>query len=224
MVYQIKTEKKRIFLDALVITIIIFFIGLSIGFLIEYLRTNSLVQNYNNYETESLDARLQNYYYQVMDKSSCNEAIKQNFLFADQIYSEGLKIQQYEEANEITNDLLQQKKRYVLLDVELWLNSVLLKNKCNATYDTLIYIYASNADTAKVAEQKVMSNILESVKQDRNNTVILIPIAGDLGLDSVNLQERIYKVTSFPSLVINEKYVLTGYHSKDEIEAILDKS
>ena len=211
------------FLDALAITIIIFFIGLSTGFLIEHFRTNSLIQNYNVYETDSLDIRLQNYYYQVMDKNSCNETIKQNFIFADKIYNEGLKIQQYEEANQITNDLLQQKKRYVLLDVELWLNSLVLKNKCNATYDILVYIYSSNADTGKNAEQKVISNVLSSLKKERNNTVILIPISGDLGLDSVELQERIHNVTSLPSLVINEKYVLTGYHSKQEIEKILDQ-
>ena len=221
MVYQIN-PKYRIFLESLITTIIILIIGFSIGIYVESIRTKSIVNSYKDYEVEALDLKLQNYYYQIMDKASCDAAIEQNFEFADNIYARGLKLEKYEEANQISDNLYREKKRYVLLKTELWLNSILLKEKCNNPFDTLVYIYSGDpSNSAEVAKQKVISNVLKTVKENKGNKVILLPIAGDLKLGIVDLQQRIYNITTLPSIIINEKTILEGFHSTDEIESYL---
>lgn len=197
-------------------------IGIAIGFAFESYRTNKISDYYKDYEIEALDLKLQNYYYQIMDKASCNEAIRQNFIFADDIYNRGLELEKFEEANQLSDDLLREKKRYVLLKTELWLNSILLKEKCNQPFDTIVYIYSHDPrNSAKVAQQKIISNVLKSVKERKGNEVILIPIAGDLDLQAVDLQMRIYNITYLPSILINEKTVLDGFNTEKDILAHL---
>ncbi len=220
MVYEVNS-KKKVFLDSLVLTLLVLIIGFSIGFYFEYFRTNKIIDNYRNNEIEALDLKLQNYYYQIMDRSSCDSAIAQNFVFADDLYDNGLEIEKFEEANQITDDILLEKRRYVLLKTELWLNTILLKEKCEDPFDTIVYLYSKDTGSFSVSQQKVISNVLKSVKEKRGNRVILIPLAGDIGLGAVDLQMNIYNVTSLPSIIINEKIVLEGFHTEEEIESYL---
>ncbi len=216
--------KSRIFLESLVITILILIIGFYIGMSIETYRTNKIVTYYKDYEIQALDLKLQNYYFQIMDESSCKQAIEQNFIFADDIYTQGLVLEKYEEANQISDDLFREKKRYVLLKTELWLNSLLLKQKCSNPFDTIVYFYSGDPkNSAQVAQQKILSNVLKTVKEDKGNTVVLLPIAGDLKLKAVDLQMKVYNIKTLPSVLINEKTILEGFHTEDEIKSYLKK-
>ena len=221
MVYKM-TGKPKVFVESLIITILIFMIGFSWGFYFEYFRTSKITESYKNYEVEALDLKLQNYYYQIMDESSCKESIEQNFIFADNLYNTGLEIERAEEANQITEDILREKRRHALLKTELWLNTVLLKEKCNNPFDTVVYLFAHDPkDNAKLSEQKIVSNILKSIKEKKGNKIILIPIAGDMDLGIIGLQNRIYKIKYFPSIIINEKTVLEGFQTEEKILSYL---
>lgn len=215
--------KYGIFAESLVIAILIVLLGFFLGLFVEIYREKGVAENYKAFEIEALDLKLQNYYYQIMDSSSCAEAINQNFIFADNLYNEGLKIDKYEKSSQITSSIELEKKRYVLLKTELWLNSILLKEKCNNPFDTLVYVYMNDKnDNAKKTEQDVISNILGSIKSGKGDKVVLLPLAGDLGLKSVELQMRIHNVTYFPSIIINEDKVLEGFHTEEEISSYLE--
>ena len=133
-----------------------------------------------------------------------------------------MRLEQYEEANQLTGDLLLEKKQYILLKTELWFNTILLKNKCGNPFDTVVYVYSNRpVNQALISEQKIISNVLKNLKEEKGNQIVLIPIAGDLDLDIVNLQLKRYNVTSLPSIIINEKDVLEGFHSEEEISGYL---
>lgn len=215
-------SSNKVFLETLVISLALLIIGFSIGYYVENARVSSVEAKYQEYEIQALDLKLQNYYYQIMDKASCNEAISQNFIFADKIYDTGLQIEKYEEASQITSTILLEKKKYVLLKTELWLNSILLKQKCNKPFHTLVYIYYQTTDQAKRAEQDAISNTLMSIKQELGNKVVLLPIAGDMGIDTVTMQMAVYNISYLPSVIIDEATVLQGYKDKAEIEKYLN--
>jgi hypothetical protein len=222
MVHEVMGGRRRIFLESLVLTLFILVLGFSLGFFVESYRTGKIVDSYGEYEVEALDLKLQNYYYQIMQRSSCEESIKQNFAFADDIYSRGLDLERYEEASQLSDDLKREKKRYVLLKTELWLNSILLKEKCDDPFDTVVYLYSGDpSNTAIVANQKIISNVLKTVKENKGDDIILLPIAGDLGLGAVDLQMRIYDIDTLPAIMINEDVVLGGFHTVEEIESYL---
>jgi hypothetical protein len=231
MVHKIIDSKYRVFIDSALITILILIIGFSMGIFVESYRTDKIADFYKDYEIEALDLKLQNYYYQIMDQSTCEEAIEQNFIFADNLYEKGLELERFEEANQITDNILREKRRYVLLKTELWLNSILLKEKCEDPFDTVVYLYSADpANNIKVAQQKVISNNLKTVKENQGNNIILLPIAGDMRLTTketdpklgiINLQMNVYKIKDFPAIIINEETVLYGYNSVEEIESYL---
>lgn len=219
MVYQISGQKHSVFIESLILTLIVFVIGFSLGYYVENYRADKIIKDYKEYEVEVLDLKLQNYYYQIMSRDACDSALVQNFVFADKLYTKGLLLEKYEEANQISDQLTLEKKRYVLLKTELWLNTLLLKEKCNANFTTLVYFYSADpGNSAKVAEQKVISNVLKTVKENHGNEVILLPIAGDMNLDAVMLQMHVYNVTRLPSILINERTILEGFSSVEEIE------
>ena len=180
MVYQIINNRYRVLIESFILAVIIFLIGFSIGFYIENSRASKITGQYIANEVESLDLKLQNYYYQIMSSSSCESAIEQNFFFADNLYNQGLELEKYEENNKISDSLKIEKKRYVLLKTELWLNSILLKQKCKNPFDTIVYFYENNPNVQKDAEQDIISNVLGEVKEKKGNTVVLLPIAGDI--------------------------------------------
>ncbi|MBM3232536.1 hypothetical protein FJZ21_04145 [Candidatus Pacearchaeota archaeon] len=223
MVYKIMNTRFRVFLESAIIAMLILIIGFSFGLYVESKRNDKVIDAYKDYEVEALDLKLQNYYYQIMDSSSCERAIEQNFQFAEDIYIRGLELEKFEESNQITDELLREKKRYSLLKTELWLNTLLLKKKCNAEFDTVAYLYSGQpTSSAIVSEQKIISNILRDLKAEKGNDMILLPIAGDLGLNIVEFQKNVRGVDSLPALVINEETVLEGFHSMDEIESYLN--
>ncbi len=224
MVYEITKSKHRIFIETLILTLLVLIIGISIGFYIEFNRANQVIQDYRSFEVSALDLKLQNYYYQIMDNTSCQIAIQNNLIFADNIYEKGLLLEKYEQASQLSdsNILLTEKQKYVLLKTELWLNSIILKKKCNSPAHTLVYIYSQNPSKLKQAEQQAVSETLKQIKQEKGNNIILIPIAGDINLDSVSMQLKIYNITYFPSIIIDEKIIIQGFKNKQEIETYLN--
>jgi len=219
MVHKVIMKSKyRVFFESAVLSVFILLIGISIGFYIENYRNHRVIEDYKIFEIGTLDLRLQNYYYQIMDRASCEFAIKSNLRFADDIYNEGLILQRYEESKEFSDDILLAKKRYVLLKTELWLNSILLKEKCNNAFHTVVYIYSQDDSVRKETEQEAISKELKRLKEKYGNDIILIPIAGDLGLDIVDLQMDIYNIQYLPSVLIDEDTILEGYHTSEEIE------
>src|SRR3989338_6990886 len=222
MVYKIMNSKFRIFLESAIISMLVLIIGFSLGLYVESNRNDKIIENYKNYEIQALDLKLQNYYYQIMDSSSCDIAIEQNFKFAEDLYLTGLELEKFEESNQITDELLREKKRYSLLKTELWLNTILLKKKCDASFDTLAYLYAGDPANSKiVAQQKIISNVLRDLKEQKGNNLVLLPVAGDLNLGAVELQKRVHNITRLPVIIINERIVLEGFQSMEDIKKFL---
>lgn len=224
MVHEIMKTRSRIFFEALVLTLLILVIGFSIGYYVESYRISNIQEQFQEFEISALDLRIQSDYFQNLNPSECNTALQENLNFADRIYNEGLTLERYETLNELRGNLLNEKKKYVLLKTELWLNSILLKEKCNADYHTIVYFYSQNPDAVKEAEQAAISKTLKELKESYGNKIILLPIAADLGLSSVDTQINTYKVTYLPSILIDERVTLNGFHSKQEIENLLNSS
>jgi hypothetical protein len=200
---------------------LILIIGFSIGYYVESYRINAIQQQFQDFEVSALDLRIQSDYFRIVTPNLCSSALKENLKFADRIYNEGLVLEKYEDLNELRGNLLNEKKKYVLLKTGLWLNSILLKERCDANYHTVVYFYSQNPDQIKEAEQAAISKTLKDLKEKYGNSIILLPIAADLDLASVNAQLDTYNITYLPSILIDEKTTLTGFKSQQEIEDIL---
>ncbi|GBE20528.1 MAG TPA: hypothetical protein ENG87_00120 [Candidatus Pacearchaeota archaeon] len=215
-------SQKHVFWEALIITICVFGIGILLGVWVENARTDKIAEMYVSSELEMLDVRLQT---SILDMGdiNCDNVVKENLEFADRIYFEAITLSKYENSNELTDDIVLQHKKYDLLRTQLWLNSIKIKERCNPDYVNIVYFYEYiDPSLDKKSRQGVFSKVLEDVKDVKNEEVILIPIAADLNIVSLELLKSRYGIDELPTILIDENVKITNLNSPDEILSILD--
>ncbi len=216
-------SQKNVFWQALLVTIFVFGTGILLGFMLENWRTSKISTLYAQSEIDLLDIRIQNEIYSLTE-IDCEEAINENVVFADRVYSEAKLLEKHEKATKISQGIILQHKKYDLLRTLFWLNSIKIKNKCNATYHNVVYIYKYNNQSWDIkAKQSVYSNLLAQLKQKKGEEIMLIPIAGDNNLHSVSLLMFSYNITEseLPVVLIDEKIKITELKTIEEIERLL---
>ena len=218
-------KQKSVFWQALILTIIVFLLGVALGYFLETGRIDEIKEEYAKLETEWADSRLANIYYQNLDPKYCDYAIQQNLIFGDKIYQQGLKIDKYEKAAPFTEKNIQlERKRYGLFKTEFLFNSLALKERCNANYDILIYFFAANPTVEEQSAQGVQSRILEQLKEEKGSNLMLIPLPTDLDISVIKLFIESQNITSTPAILINEKIKLEGVRSIEDISNAIKKN
>ncbi len=215
-------NQKRFFLYALILTIVIFNIGIFMGYMLESSRIDKINNLYVNAETELLDQMIQRDALSIIDLD-CNSLIQENINFGDKIFSEALLIQKYEEANKINDNIIFQHKRFDLLRTLFWINSIKIKEKCNSDYHNVVYFYKYNSPSIEQeSKQRFFSNLLSEIKINQEENVMLIPIAADNNIPSVNLLVKEYGIDKLPTILIDEKIKITDVKTIEDIEKYLN--
>lgn len=214
-------NQKRLFLYALILTLVVFNIGIFFGYMLESSRLSTINNLYSNAELELLDQIAQKQAIGIMG-FNCTTLVNENIKFGDQIFNEALQIKRYEDANRISDSITFQHKRFDLLRTIFWINSIQIKQQCSSSYHNVIYLYKYNNPTIEQeSKQKFFSNLLEDLKQKEGNNIMLIPIAADNDLPSLNLLLDKYQITSLPTILIDEKTKITDIQSIEDIEKYL---
>lgn len=214
-------NSKHAFWQALIFTIIVFGIGLILGFFLESYRADKVQFNLLDSEINVLDDQLRN---RVIGDFNveCNIAVQSTFDFADKIYGEALKLESYDSASKFSDSFLVLHRRYDLLRTLLWLESVELRERCGKEYHTVVYLYEYNNEDIDVrSKQLFYSRLLTDLKNKYPDKIILIPIAVDTGLESVSLITEYYQVNEFPSIIIDESSVINGIVTLEKLESVV---
>jgi len=214
-------SQKHVFWQALILTAFIFTLGVGIGFMIENYRTGKIDKLYIYSEVELLDVKIQSEIFNT-GLVNCKESIEKNTKFADKVYDEAKLLERYEDAQRLSESLTLQHQKYDLLRTMVWINSIRIKEKCNASYHNVIYFYQyNNPSIEKIAEQDTFSKALEELKIKEQDNVLLLPIAGDLGSISIEALKTQYEITDLPTVLINEKIKITELTSLEQIERLI---
>jgi len=217
-----ETREKRIVLTlSIVSTIIVFSIGLMIGAYFEMLRATKVELLRAKAEIEILDLFLQ----KDLSLVDCKAMVESVIETADRIYFQAKIIEKYEEYEKISNTLKILHRRYDLLRTMLWIQLINIKKECKNTPHTLIYLYKfHNPSIEQMAKQNAFSKLLREVKESQGNSVILIPIAADMNLTSLDMLLKTYNVTKLPTVLIDEKVKLTELVTADELIRIINET
>ena len=211
-------NSKNAFWQALILSIIIFSIGLILGFFLEKSRTSSIEINSLNSEINLLDEQLRNKVIENL-QVDCIPASDSAFKFADRIYAEALKLEQYDSSAKFISTLKVIHKRYDLLRLMLWLESTKLKKNCSSEFHTIVYFFDYDSQDIKVrAEQTAFSRLLTDLKERYPHDILLIPIAGNLNIEAIDLAKDKYDIISSPSILIDEKEVVDKIITLQELE------
>jgi hypothetical protein len=215
--------RKNVFIKAIIITVLIFIAGLSAGMWLDNSRTEEIRERLAKVDIDWNDARLQSTYYQIFsnDTNFCNSAMRSNAIFADKIYEEGLILERYEAINRFSPYVISEKKRYALLQMQFWMNSIELKESCNTNYSTVLYLYSHYADGDQKNDQNLMSAILTELKNDCGSNVMLSPIPIDIELASISAIADQFDIDVTPSILINENDLIQGVTSLEELKDLV---
>lgn len=221
MVTEILQNKKHVFWQAFFLTVLFLSLGMVFGVYIEQLRaddSNALFYQSETslYDSFALGKLLEN------PSISCNEIRSANVDFANRIYDEAKKLEDFDQSNKITNSIKTIHRKYDLLRTLLWMNIVDAKAKCG-NINTVVYLYQYNADNIEIkSKQAVWSKILQDLKDENGDNVILIPIAADQNITTLSYLTKAYNVTQFPAVIINEKMTIYDLRTVIELDKFLN--
>jgi hypothetical protein len=211
-------NKKRVFWEALFLTVVVFFFGLLIGVAYESAKSNQINQYYSESELSLMDIFALNSMLSL-NSTDCGALEKANLEFADKVYNDAVLLEKYESAGKITTEMEVVHKRYDVLRTFLWINNIKTFEKCEKNYSTVVYLYEySSKDLVQKAEQNVWSKILFDLKQKEGDNILLIPIAADSNLTSLNPLISRFNITHYPVVIINEKDVVYELSSVNELD------
>jgi hypothetical protein len=213
-------SQKHTFWQALVVTVVIFGIGIFVGILLENSRIGEINDIFYESEIDLLDIRVQNEIYATGD-FNCELAIDENIKFADKIYEEGKILDRYEKASRLSPEKLKiQHKKYDILRAMLLLNSLEIKSNCNDSYSNVIYFYQYNNPRLDLkSKQNVFSRLLGELKNDYGNEILLIPMAADNDISSINILLDKYDIEfeDLPVILIDEEIKITEIQNIEEL-------
>ncbi len=209
--------QSDVFWKAGLVTMVIFLLGVYTGYWLDSGRVEQIRKEYKEMDIRWGDAKLQAMYYNVFKNSSnfCGPAIEENLKFADRIYEDGVRIEQYEKINKLTPSLITEKTQYILLKLQFWLNSIELKKTCNANYINLVYFYSHYKGTI---QESVQGAVLLDLKNKCGRNLMLIPLPLDLNITTIDIIKEQYGIEKTPTILIDENIKLEGFQTKNELE------
>ncbi len=214
-------NSKNAFWMALIVTAAIFVLGLTLGFILENSRAQKIEEFYAQSEVSLIDSVALTKFLEI-NFEDCEQIAYAQREFANRIYQEALILEQYESAGKITEQLKLVHKKYDLMRTILWMNILENEKNCSEKMDTLVYLYEyETEDINKKAVQSVWSRVLLEIKQNKGDKVILIPLAANSNLSSLDLMLKKFNISELPALVINNKKVIYELSSSETLETYL---
>ena len=207
---------KNLFTKTAVITVIVFLLGMYFGIVFDSMRVEEVKGRITEIDNLWNDVRLmQSYIEKFSNTTYCDFLLDENLRVGDKIYEEGLKVEEYEKTNRFSSLFILEKKRYALLDLQFWINTIELKKSCNGNYSTVVYFY-SQYD--KTPEQVFQDRVLWELKQKCGPKIIYITFPSDIDISTIEMIKTIYNIEKIPSILINESILLETPTTMREME------
>lgn len=216
-------NKKHVFWQALLSAVLIFSTGILLGVWIESYRSSAIEEVFIESEISVLDSQLMGSVNEIF-QVDCGVSRDEVFGLADRIYEEAKTLEMYDSSSQFTDTLSIVHRKYDLLRLMLWSQIVELDSRCGEDFNTVVYFYDYDDPEVSVSSKQVaFSRYLEDLKQKHGNDFVLIPIAGDLDLSSVDAIKSKYGVEQYPVVVVNEEHVIYDIEDLKDIEDLLFK-
>ncbi len=208
----------NIYAKAAIPTLLVFLIGIMAGIWIDNFRVTAIRKGISEFELTWNDAQLFNEYFRSLGLESCISALEQNLIYNSRIYQNGNEIEKTIKSNAFTPEIEEEWKRYNLLQVQFWLNSIELKKGCGFDYHTIVHLDRLHPESAvEGIDNRAQTQILLDLKDKCGNKIMLIPLDVDLDLVSIDAIVNQYDIQQFPALLIDEDIVLQGLSSEEDL-------
>jgi hypothetical protein len=212
--------QRDAFWKAGILAALTFTAGLLVGVWLEGQRIEDIKAGLSEADLLFNDVRLQSFYHESFptDEMFCEAAIAANLIYNERIYNDGKLLEAAEAAGKFsTEELLLQRKRYALQQLQFWLTTLQLKERCNANYTVLLHFWTYNlTDPSRRVEEQLQAAALLQLKEQCGPALMLSNVPVDLGLISVAALVNGNNITRTPAIMI-DRTVLLGVQNLEKL-------
>jgi hypothetical protein len=214
---------RSIYFETFVISTLIFLAGIMFGIWLDNYRLSNIRQSLLAESIFWDDILFLSKSSSLFAKDFCDKALELNLLYNQRIYERGKEIEQAIRKDIFLPEMKEELKRYTLMQVQFWMNSIELRERCNYTYHTVVHLqefYPKNFEA--ISDNRAQANIMLNLKERCGSKIMLIPVNVDLNLTSVDAILSRYEIKKFPAVIIDEKYIFQGLTSFETLNKITE--
>ncbi|MEI6400024.1 MAG: thioredoxin family protein [bacterium] len=210
---QNKVDWKK-YIIVLVITILLFLIAGALSGFFTDKKLQSIRTVQDKIATDILSSETQ---YSLLSELSCEDIGQGNL--SDELNSIADKIAYSEQNLKYSDEVIELKKYYTLLEIKDYLLSKKIGERCGKRTPTVFYFYTTAENCTLCTKQGYVLTELRSKYPDLR----VYSFDYNLDLSASNALLRIYDIkdTELPTLVINDKTKVTGFKSVADIEKLI---
>jgi hypothetical protein len=200
----------RRYLLAFIITVLIFSLGLMLGFVIEGQRLNYVQQTAEQERLDFASLQLQYQYINYLkETNNCAEAIKSFQDNLNSLENTRIRLENYVQKSSIdTQEFSRLKREYIISQLNYWLFAKTTKDLCKRDEVTVLYIYSDQAQCPDCANQEFVLNYFRKLFQDK-----FLVFSFDTNYNEepmVAILKRVYNVDTYPTIIIGD-HVYKGF-------------
>ncbi len=204
----------RVYMIAAVITLVVFSLGVGLGFLINNEKYDIIRSDLESLQLQQKDIEIEMMLTNSLGANSCNTLNYEIEKTATQSAELGQKVSYYDNEMVKNPDIGTIKRYYIINLIQLWSYWELFKKNCNSSVNTVLYFYAiKNCDDCQA-----QGFILSYLKEKYPDKIMTFALDKDEDLYSLNLIKNSYNVSTAPTLIINNK----KYEGLKDINALND--
>ncbi len=204
-----------VYVGAFVLSLLIFVIGIYIGYLIDSSNLQSI-----NQEVSTMSEKMASIQLLLLlegNSSSCPIYLSELNSLDQEIEKVGYKLSYFEDEKSIyDNDL---KRKYFVLEGESYLLSKKVRSVCGDKSLLLVHFYSNkNCSNCKEQGSEILKARDDAVSKGIN--IRLFSFDGELESPVAEALEAQYGIKHYPSIVVNEN-TYNGYHNANEVTKII---
>lgn len=197
-----KFYKKEHFI-ALIITLVVFVIGILIGLKVSDLRVGYVedISRVQKIDLESLQLQYLFLNTQKNKNESCIVLQKTLDQSLHDLENARLKIENYIQ-NLQREDFILTKKEYMLNEIRYWLLAQQMKQECGADIVSILYFYAKDENCGECSTQGYVLTSLKDIFKDK---LLIFSLDYEFDESMIKILNNVYNLRKAPNLVIENK-------------------
>jgi len=211
---MVKKNLTKAFFVSIIIGVLIFSLGLFVGYGLDVLRIKDVSTSLKDIELETLSYITSEEFLEIFGGDYCDLLNSRLSAVTPQLVDLGQALTDYEERNLFSRDeykLL--KSKYFLLEIRAYTLYIRLKDECNIEEDLILYFYDQEDEDSErqgyILDRLVNSDQVHIFSFDRNFEIISFLING-------------YEINEAPTIIINEEKKFEGITYLDELRGYLN--
>ncbi|MBS3135008.1 hypothetical protein J4406_01380 [Candidatus Woesearchaeota archaeon] len=209
-----KRNLARAFFVSAIIAVLIFSLGLFVGYGLDILRVKDVSTSLKDVELETLNYITSQEFVEVFGGDNCELLSSRMSLLSPQIFEIGQTLVKFEEKNIFSGDEYKYLKgKYFLLEIRAYVLFTRLKNECSRDYDLILYFYDQHDEDSK-RQGEVLDKLVEI---DKANV-----FSFDRNFEIINFLTDKYEIKESPTIIVNEKKKFEGLTFLGELRESLN--